>query len=96
MAKEHADNKMIQRALIGQLKPEADRALQKICRKKQPKSNQLLIEILDLNTGLVEDDKDLDHVTRCRVVTRVRGEGRDHGGLGLRSRGEGIGLRMEA
>ena len=31
----------------------------------------------------------------CRVVTRVRVEGRDHGGLGLRSGGEGIGLRME-
>ena len=26
----------------------------------------------------------------------MRGEGRDHGGLGLRSGGEGIGLRMEA
>ena len=33
---------------------------------------------------------------RCRVATRVRGEGRDHGGLGLRSGGEGVGLRMEA
>ena len=33
---------------------------------------------------------------RCRLVTRVRGEGQDHWGLGLRSRGEGIGLRMEA
>ena len=27
---------------------------------------------------------------RCRVVTCVRGEGRNHGGLGLRRRGEGI------
>ena len=26
----------------------------------------------------------------------MRGEGRDHGGLGLRGRGEGIGLRMQA
>ena len=33
---------------------------------------------------------------RCRIATRVRVEGRDHGGLGLRSGGEGIGLRMEA
>ena len=33
---------------------------------------------------------------RCRVVTRVRVEGRDHGGLGLRSRGEGIRHGMEA
>ena len=33
---------------------------------------------------------------RCRVATRVRGEGRDHGGLGLRSGGEGIGIPMEA
>ena len=33
---------------------------------------------------------------RCRVVTRVRVEGRDHGGLGLRSRGEGIGHGSEA
>ena len=28
-------------------------------------------------------------IVRCHVATRVRGEGRDHGGLGLRSRGEG-------
>ena len=34
--------------------------------------------------------------TRCRVATRVRGEGRDHGGLGLRRRGEGIGCGREA
>ena len=33
---------------------------------------------------------------RCRVVTCVRGEGRNHGGLGLRRRGEGIGLRNGA
>ena len=33
---------------------------------------------------------------RCLVATRVRGEGREHGGLGLRSTGEGIGHRMEA
>ena len=33
---------------------------------------------------------------RCRVVTRVRVEGQDHGGLGLRSRGEGIGHGSEA
>ena len=35
-------------------------------------------------------------IRRCRVATHVRGEGRDHGGLGLRSRGEGIGHGMEA
>ena len=33
---------------------------------------------------------------RCRVITRVRVEGRDHRGLGLRSRGEGIGHESEA
>ena len=33
---------------------------------------------------------------RCRVATRVRIEGRDHGGLGLRSRGEGFGHGTEA
>ena len=33
---------------------------------------------------------------RCRVATRVRVEGRDHGGLGLRRRGEGIGQETEA
>ena len=38
----------------------------------------------------------VDSWGRCRIVTRVRGEGRDHRGLGLRSGGEGIGLRMEA
>ena len=34
--------------------------------------------------------------SRCRVITRVRVEGRDHGGLGLRSRGGGIGHGSEA
>ena len=34
MAKEHAETKMIQSALIGQLEPQEDRALQKIGRKK--------------------------------------------------------------
>ena len=33
---------------------------------------------------------------RCRVATHVRVEGRDHGGLGLRSRGERIGHGIEA
>ena len=32
----------------------------------------------------------------CRVATRVHAEGRDHGGLGLRRRGEGIGHETEA
>ena len=39
---------------------------------------------------------DVEYVNRCRVDTRVRGEGRNHGGLGLRRRGEGIGLRNGA
>ena len=34
--------------------------------------------------------------TRCHAATRVRVEGRDHGGLGLRSRGERILHEMEA
>ena len=33
--------------------------------------------------------------TRCRVAMRVRVEGRDHGGLGLRRIGERIGHEME-
>ena len=34
MTEEHAETKMIQRALIGDLEPHEDRALQKIDRKK--------------------------------------------------------------
>ena len=34
--------------------------------------------------------------TRCRVATPLRVEERDHGGLGLRRRGERIGLRNGA
>ena len=34
MAEEHAESKMIQRALMGELEPKDDRALQKIGRKK--------------------------------------------------------------
>ena len=34
MAEEHAESKMIQRALMGELKPKDNRALQKIGRKK--------------------------------------------------------------
>ena len=50
MADEHVECKMIQRALAGELEPQEDRALQKIGRKKQPKSPQLLIELPNLNT----------------------------------------------
>mgnify|MGYP006973832093 CR=1 FL=1 len=35
-------------------------------------------------------------MSRSRVATRMRVEGRDHGGLELRSRGERIGHEMEA
>ena len=34
MAEEHAESKMIQRALMGELEPKDDRAIQKIRRKK--------------------------------------------------------------
>ena len=50
MSEEHAESKMIQRALAGELEPQEHRALQKIGRKKQPKSPQLLIELPNLNT----------------------------------------------
>ena len=54
MAKEHVDNKMIQRALVGELEADEDRALQKIGRKKHHKSSHLLIQLPKLNTALVE------------------------------------------
>ena len=41
MVEEHAKSKMIQRALIGELEPKDDRALQKIDRKKQAKNTAL-------------------------------------------------------
>ena len=37
-----------------------------------------------------------DQFAQYRFATRVRVEGRDHGGLGPRSRGERIGHEMEA
>ena len=37
MADEHAETKMIQRAVLGESEPKDDRALQKIGRKKQEK-----------------------------------------------------------
>ena len=53
-------------------------------------------EIVKSHVPLDKAQKDNYHIERCRVVTRVRGEKRDHGGLGLRRRGEGIGLRNGA
>ena len=44
MAEEHAETKMIQRALTRGLEPHEDRALQKIGRKKQAKMPPLLME----------------------------------------------------
>ena len=64
MAEEHVESKMIQRVVAGELEPQEDRVLQKITRKKQPKSTQLLIELPDLNMALVEAYKDLDRTTR--------------------------------
>ena len=44
MAEEHAESKMIQRALMGELEPQQDRALQKIGRKKQAKNAALVMD----------------------------------------------------
>ena len=45
MAEEHAETKMIQRALLGETEPKDDRALQKIGRKKQAKHVVVLMEV---------------------------------------------------
>ena len=63
MAEEHVESKMIQRALMGELEPKDDRALQKIGRKKQAKNTALLIEVPELNTALIEAYRDLDRTT---------------------------------
>ena len=65
MADEHAETKMIQRALLGETEPKDDRALQKIGRKKQAKQTALLMEVPELNTALIEAYRDLDHTTRA-------------------------------
>mgnify|MGYP000645035328 CR=1 FL=1 len=56
---------MIQRALMGELEPKDDRALQKIGRKKKAKNTALLMEVPELNTALIEVYHDLDHTTRA-------------------------------
>ena len=65
MAEEHAESKMIQRALMGELEPKDDRAIQKIRRKKQAKNTALLMEVPELNTALIEAYRDLDGTTRA-------------------------------
>ena len=65
MAEEHAETKMIQRALTGELEPHEDRALPKIGWKKKAKSPPLLMELPDLNTALVKAYQDLDRTTRA-------------------------------
>ena len=65
MAEEHAETKMIQRALLGEIEPKDDRALQKIGRKKQAKHAALLMEVPELNTALIEAYRDLDRTTRA-------------------------------
>ena len=64
MAEEHAETKMIQRALLGETEPKDDRALQKIGRKKQAKQIALM-EVPELNTALIEAYRDLDRTTRA-------------------------------
>ena len=63
MAEEHAETKMIQRALMGEIETHEDRALQKIGQKKQAR-NASLMELPDLNTALVEAYQNLHHTTR--------------------------------
>ena len=65
MAEEHAEYKMIQRALMREFEPQADRALQKIGRKKQAKITSLLMELPHLNAALIEAYRNLDHTTRA-------------------------------
>ena len=62
-AEKHAESKMIQHAVMGELKPQEDRALQKIGRKKQAKNIALLMELPDLNAALIETYRNLDHTT---------------------------------
>ena len=74
MAEEHAESKMIQRALMGELEPQEDRALQKIGRKKQAKNVALLMELPNLNAALIEAYHNLDHTTRAakEMVRRIK------------------------
>ena len=48
---------------MGELKPQEDRALQEIDRKKHAKDVALLMEIPELNIALIEAYHDLDHTT---------------------------------
>ena len=64
MAEEHAELKMVQCALLGELEPKDDKALQKIGRKKQAKQAALM-EVPELNTALIEAYRDLDRTTRA-------------------------------
>ena len=59
------ESKMIQRALMGELEPQEDRALQKIGRKKQAKNATLLMELPELNTTLIEAYHNFNHTTRA-------------------------------
>ena len=65
LADEHAEKQMIQRALAGELKSDEEPALQKIGRKRQNKSNRLLIKFPELNTSMVEAFQELDKTTRA-------------------------------
>ena len=55
---------MVQRALLGELQPKDDGALQKIGRKKQAKNVVILMEVPELNTALIEAYRDLDRTPR--------------------------------
>ena len=54
MTEEHEETKMIQCALIGDLEPQEDRALQKIGRKKHVRNAPPLMELPNLNAALIE------------------------------------------
>ena len=61
---------MIQRALMGALEPQEDRALQKIGRKKQAQNVALLIELPYLNAALIEAYRNLDHTWAAKEMAR--------------------------
>ena len=65
MAQEHAEQQVIERALDNEPASDDEPKLQKVGRKRATKKRCTRIELLELNTTLIETYKELNQATRA-------------------------------
>ena len=64
LVQEHKDREMIQKALMGELKPKDEWELQQIGRQKDVRNKRMAIQLPPLHTALIEVHQELAKVTQ--------------------------------